>query len=128
MKRLLVLFGVLDIITLARSFKLVFNSLEYFSDFFLINLSSIFLYATLISSAYFLIQQNKIGIWFTYIQFPFRMAFFVLSFGFLLVTNHLFNNSAFTYKIILWILIGLEILRLLSTIFIHKKYFLPYKD
>ena len=58
------------------------------------------------------------GLWITYFQFPFRMAFLVLSFGFLLITTRLFNNQFEIYRIMIWVLVGLEILRL-----IYKKKF-----
>lgn len=122
MKKLLPLFGILDIITLIRSYKHLIPASSAWSDYPMTTIASI-LYASLLFSAYFLIRQQKLGIWLAYIQFPLRMAFLVLSFGFLLSTSSLFNNQSEAYRIMIWALIGLEIIRLVCTIFIHKRYF-----
>ena len=119
MKKLLILFGVFDIITLARNYKQLIPSPSAWTDFPLIGLSNSFLYLSLIFSAYFLIRQSKIGLWLTYLQFPFRMAFLVLSLGFLLLTTKFLNNPATPYRIMLWVLIGVEFLRLILTIIIQ---------
>jgi hypothetical protein len=123
MKKLLQLFGLLDIITLVRNYKHIVPSSIAWTDFPLITIGSTFLYALLVLSAFFLIRKQKTGLWLTYIQFPFRMMFLILSFGFLLMINNLFNNQPETYGIMIWILIGIEIVRLIFTILIHKKYF-----
>ena len=123
MKKLLILFGVFDIITLARNYKQIIPSPSTWTDFPLLGLSNSFLYLSLIFSAFFLIRQSKIGLWLTYLQFPLRMTFLVLSLGFLLLTTNFLNKPEPTYRIMLWILIGLEFFRLILTILIHKKYF-----
>ena len=123
MKKLLILFGVFDIITLARNYKQIIPSPSTLPDFQLIGLSNNFLYLSLIFSAFFLIRQSKIGLWLTYLQFTFRIAFLVLSLGFLLLTTKFLNNPETPYRIMLWVLIGVEFLRLILTIIIHKRYF-----
>ena len=123
MKKLFLLFGFLDIITLMRSYKYIIPSSRAWIDFPLITATSSLLYLSLIFSAYFLLRQKKMGPWITYFQFPFRMAFLVLSFGFLLITTRLFNNQFEIYRIMIWVLVGLEILRLIFSVFIHKKKF-----
>ena len=123
MKKLLILFGVFDIITLARNYKQIIPSSSTWTDFPLIGLSNSFLYLSLIFSAFFLIRQSKIGLWLTYLQFPLRLTFLVLSLGFLLLTTKFLNNPETPYRIMLWILIGVELLRLILTIIIHKRYF-----
>ena len=74
-------------------------------------------------SAYFLLTQRKAGLWLTYGQFPLRFSFVVFSFGFLFTLNSLFDNHSESYRIMFWILVVMEILRLVCTIQIHRKYF-----
>ena len=123
MKKLLILFGIFDIITLVRNYKQIIPSQSILTDSPLIGLSNSFLYLSLIFSAFFLIRQSKIGLWLTYLQFTFRIAFLVLSLGFLLLTTKFLNNPETPYRIMLWVLIGVEFLRLILTIIIHKRYF-----
>ena len=123
MKKLLSLFGILDIITLIRSYDHLIPSLTAWREYPFITIASSVLYASLIFSAYFLIRRQKAGLWLTYLQFPLRMVFLVLSFGFLLLTARLFNDRSAIYNIMIWFVIGLEIVRLIITIVIHKKYF-----
>ncbi len=120
MKRTLQLFGFLDIITLLRSYKYLIPPTLTWRYFPLVAIGNIVIYASVFLSAFFLLRKNKLGLWLTYLQFPLRLAFVVLSFGFLLELSRLVSNS---YMIIFWILIGLEILRLIFTIQIHRKYF-----
>jgi hypothetical protein len=127
MKKLLRLFGLLDIITLVRSYKHIIPRTMAWTNFPLITTAEFLLYASLIFSAYFLLRQNKVGLWLTYGQFPLRLTFVVLSFGFLFTINRLFDNHVGSYRIIFWVLVGFEILRLIFTIQIHKKYFLNTK-
>lgn len=123
MKKLLLLFGLLDIVTLVRSYQHIIPQASSWTDYPLMTIASSVLYASLVLSAYFLIMQNKLGLWITYIQFPLRMFFLVLSFGFLLITARLFNDRSIIYSTMMWFVIGLEIVRLIITIVIHKKYF-----
>ncbi len=123
MKKLLPLFGILDIITLIRSYEHLIPSSTAWINSPLITIASSVLYTSLIFSAYFLIRKQKIGLWLTYFQFPLRMAFLVLSFGFLLITARFFNDRSTIYSIMMWFVIGLEVVRLIITIVIHKKYF-----
>ena len=123
MKRPLQLFGLLDIITLVRSYKHIIPRTMEWSNFPLITTGRLLLYTSLISSAYFLLSQKKAGLWLTYGQFPLRLAFVVFSFGFLFTMSRFFENYSETYRIIFWVLVGLEILRLACTIHIHRKYF-----
>jgi hypothetical protein len=81
------------------------------------------LYISLFLSAYFLLRQQKAGIWITYFQFPLRLLFMVLSFGFILGVVRLFDNWVDLYDALMWGVLGLEICRLLATIYIQRKYF-----
>jgi hypothetical protein len=124
MKRLLILFGVLDIITLIRLGEHAFNTLNNLSKFSWVAMLSILIYVSLIFSAYFLIRQSKIGCWLTYAQLPLRAAFFIPSFGFLITYNRAFFSAPDN---IVWLMIALEILRLFFTILIHRKLVLSSK-
>ena len=128
MKKFLILFGLLDILTLIRSYRHIIPHEGSWTEYPLMTISSSLLYISLIFSAYFLIRQQKIGLWITYLQFPFRMAFLVLSFGFLTMASRLFNNNySFAYNFLLWLVIGLEIARVIISIVIHRKLFLPHE-
>ena len=124
MKKLSPLFGILDIITLVRSYNHIIPSSTSWTEYPLLTIASSVLYASLIFSAYFLITKHKAGLWLTYLQFPLRMAFLVLSFGFLLLTANFFNDRLAIYSIMMWFVIGLEIVRLIITILIQKHFFL----
>jgi hypothetical protein len=123
LKKLLPIFGILDIITLIRSYEHLIPGSTSWTEYPLITLAASVLYASLIFSAYFLVQKQKAGLWLTYLQFPLRMTFLDLSFGFLLLTSRLFNEPTAIYSIMMWFVIGLEIVRLIITIVVHKKYF-----
>jgi hypothetical protein len=123
MKKLLIVFGLLDIVTLIRGFKNLDTEFTSASPYFLaIAIWTPLCYLSLIFSAYFLIRQKKIGLWINYGQFPIRLLFVVLSFGFLLTINPLQLNEL-SYKYFIGGLMGLEIGRLIVTIHIHRKYF-----
>ena len=127
MKRLLQIFGLLDIITLVRSYKHIIPQSTDWNEFPLTTIGNLLLYSSLVFSAYFLLTQKKAGLWVTYGQFPLRFAFVVFSFGFLFTMNRFFDNQSESYRIIFWVLAGLEILRLICTIHIHRKYSSPTK-
>ena len=127
MKKLLKIFGLLDIFTLIRSYKHIIPNSFQWTNFPLITTANFLLYVLLIFSAYFLLRYRKIGLWLTYIEFPLRIAFVTLSFGFLFIITRFFKQHSTVnnepYRIIFWVLIVLEIIRLIFTIQIHRKYF-----
>ena len=118
MKRLLVLFGVLDIITLIRLKEHALHNLTSLYKFDWVALLATLIYISLAFSAYFLLRQSKVGCWLTYAQLPLRVAFFIPSFGFLIVYDKAFFNAPDN---IVWLVIGLELFRLLFTILIHRR-------
>jgi hypothetical protein len=124
MKKLLIVFGILDVVTLIKDFKdPVDTGFTSASPYFLaVIIGTLLIYLSLILSAYFLIRQSKVGLWLTYAQFPLRLFFVVLSFGFLLSVNP-FQMDEIGYKYFIGVLMGLEIVRLIITIQIHRKYF-----
>lgn len=124
MKRLLVLFGMLDIVTLLSQFYNIHSGLTSASPYFgTVILGSLLLYISLIFSAYFLIRQRRYGIWINYGQFPLRLLLIVLSFS-LFEHNRLFLSSSESgFKIFLSIILMFEVVRLMTIIVIHQKHF-----
>jgi hypothetical protein len=92
MKRVLTLFGLLDIVTLIRSYRYIIPPTLTWTYYPLLAVGNIAMYVSLVFSAFFLIRQKKAGLWVTYGQFPFRLAFVILSFGFLFDLNRLFDK------------------------------------
>jgi hypothetical protein len=123
MKRLLIVFGILDILTLVRSFTIKTNLAGIWTEgqMQLITICNWTLLASLGFSAYFLIRQNIIGIWLTYVQFPIRIMFMVLSFDFVVTVTDLLDIGYGIYSGLIWVILSLEIVRLINTIQIHRK-------
>ena len=120
----LILFGFLDIVSFIRTYKLGLNLLN-FSEFGF-DLPSIMIVLELILilslpiTGILLLLRKKAGLIVYYFQFPFRIGFLILSFGFILKTFKLpFNSTA--YYIIFVIVTLLEIIRLYLSVITHKK-------
>jgi hypothetical protein len=127
MKKFLILFGILDIVTLVRAYGHWTNLLGQWGNFHWITVGNLLIYASLIFSSYFLIKQNKVGLWLTYGQFPLRLLFMVLSFNFLLTVTRFLDDGQVIYRILMWLLLGLEVMRLLITIQLHRNYYMATK-
>ncbi len=122
MKRALTLFGVLDIITLIRSTRQIsemYNGLT--GPFWSVALGNLVMYSSLLVSGFLLIRQKQIGIWITYGQFPLRITYQIMSFGFLWGLLGYFSNADTASYYFSMTLLILEVIRLLTTIVIHKK-------
>jgi len=72
MKKLLLLFGLLDFITLIIGYK---DKSMLITDFTMMQLINILIYVSLLISGFYLIRQKKIGILISYFQFPLRIIF-----------------------------------------------------
>lgn len=124
MKKLVLIFGLLDLIALIKSFE---HMIEIFKSEFLftwMNVIWLILYFSLIVSAVFLLLSSKTGLWIYYIQFPFRLLWTSgLSFGFIIFLSRLSPENGLTKNVFLIIAPILEVGRLVLTIIIHKKYF-----
>ncbi len=120
---LLIIFGLLDAVLLGHCMRSIyiphwrsgppwwFNALMYPQPFFVLSLAA---------SALGLVMQKRWGILLSYAQFPFRILYVTLSFGWLtLLTTPLLGRE--TYQATLVAAIGLEALRLTATIVIHVK-------
>jgi hypothetical protein len=134
MKKLLILFGILDIIALLRGFKYFIPNLNYWNEplypklLFIAMIITFFVLAILLFfSSYYLLKQNKRGLWLTYFQFPLRFMNNLFSFGFLFSLKHLFSELSKFHNTLFFTIVLLEIIRLLLTIIIHRKYFLSPK-
>jgi hypothetical protein len=88
MKKLLILFGCLDLVSIidvGREFTAWYEwQLEFFMPAWVLIPASVLMFSSLIASGILLIKQDKKGIWLTYLQFPFRAILHILSFGFLM--------------------------------------------
>ena len=123
LKKLLPFFGFLDIVTLIRSYgQLIPNRYNWIYSPW-ITAAHLVGYFSQFFSAFYLLWQLKAGIWLAYFQFPFRALFLILSFGFFTVLNQYFQNSMEFYEGVIYVLMGLEVFRLIATIQIHRKYF-----
>jgi len=120
----LLLFGFLDIVSFIRTSKLGLNLLDS-SDYgfdlpSIMSVLGLTLILSLPISGILLLLRKKAGLIVYYFQFPFRIGFLILSFGFLLKIFQLPLNST-AYYINLGIIILLEIIRLSLSIITHKK-------
>ncbi len=122
MKKILVVFGVLDLIAVFNSFKLITTILEKGVHLYWPNLFVVLLYVSMIASSILLIKANRTGIWIYYAQFPFRLIFYAgLSLGFLYPICDLFCDIKTINTLLVSICSVFELVRLFITIFIHKK-------
>lgn len=76
----------------------------------------------LFASGVLLILGKKIGIIIYYFEFPLRLLFITLTFGFILRIFGL-QVDTLTHNIVLGILFTLELLRLIFSIWTHRKYY-----
>ena len=125
MKKLLILFGLLDVIGLAYASDrmiAVFKS-EYI--FTWMNLIWLMVYFSLIISAFFLLKLSKTGLWVYYVQFPFRVLWMSgLSFGFILLLARVAPENVILKFFLMVSCLVLEVGRLILTIIIHKRHYI----
>jgi len=121
-KKILIVFGTLDIVTFVSNFSYATNYFERLG-FELLIVGFLILYLSLPISGLLLIKQKRFGIWISYMQLPLRFLFMVLSFGFMLKITKLFDNWVGMYDALIWVIIALELLRLVITIQVHRKYY-----
>jgi hypothetical protein len=120
----LLLCGFLDIVSFILTSKLGLKLLNFSNYRFdlssVLSVLELMLILSLPITGILLLLRKKAGLILYYYQFPFRMGFLILSFGFLLkIFRQPFNTTA--YNIILVIVILLEIIRLSFSIVTHKK-------
>ncbi|NOX64297.1 MAG: hypothetical protein GXO85_00515 [Chlorobi bacterium] len=120
MKKLLIIFGILDIITLIKSFGYWNRLIERFEVSWLDSLSILF-YFSLVISVIWLFKNKSKGLTIYYFQFPFRIGLAIFSFGFLMPMSRLFENHGFGLQVLSIVCLILEISRLIASIIIHRK-------
>ncbi len=123
---ILVAFGLLDLLSFYRSYNSIPGTLDSLT--FLDALSLVFILQSLFLililslplSGLLTIFTKKSGLQIYYFQFPIKLTFLTLTFGFVL---RLFNLQigSILYNTTMGIAIGLEVLRLGLTIYIHRK-------
>lgn len=127
--------GVLDLVSFFRYYRLgqgiwdVRGAFEYYDEMnlsdvlitFGIPILSVIMVLSLIASGVFLILGRKTGIVISYFQFPLRLMFLTLTFGFVLGFPGL-RIDTLTYKTLLAFIAGLELIRLIFSIWVHRKY------
>lgn len=132
-KYTLILFGILDLYSFYHTYE---NALDfvltflwsgqedmggYVNLFAMIMVLNGILTLSLIASGFLSITGSRISFLIYYIQFPLRLVFFTLTFGFVLTLLDLHIDSL-AYKGLLAIVFGLEILRLIFSIKISRRY------
>jgi hypothetical protein len=94
----------------------------YINVFGIIMVLNSILTLSLIVSGLLSFAAWRISIIIYYVQFPLRLVFFTLTFGFVLKLSGLHIDS-FAYKALLAFVIGLEVFRLIVSVRISKKHF-----
>ena len=120
MKKILIIFGILDLISLIKSYRFWIDFNINFEPAWIKILITVF-YISLLISAILLLKFNTKGLIINYIQFPIRISIFVMSFGFLVPLSRLFENYEIGIYVLSIICIILEITRLIISIYIHGK-------
>ena len=120
MRKILILFGILDLISMLKSYRFWMDINTNFEINWINSLMIVF-YISLIFSSIFLLKYNLKGLILNYIQFPIRISLFVMSFGFLVPLSGLFDNYGTGIQILSIICFTLEITRLIVSIYIHRK-------
>ena len=119
-KKTLVLFGLLDLVSFAVTYRFIIKAIENIERFSLLSIPEILLIVSLIASGILLILRKKISLIIYYFQFPLRVIFMILTFGFLFDLFG-FQYDSVGYKILVVTTFLLEVVRLIITIMIHKK-------
>ncbi len=121
-KHILIVFGLLDLYSFARMYKFGIKMFDNIEHFPIMSILEILLIVSLIASGALSILRKKFSLIIYYVQIPLRIAFMILTFGFLLKLFGLQYDSV-GYKILVGITFLLEIARLAFSIMIHKRKF-----
>ena len=120
----LILLGFLDIVSFWRTFDTSLFNFDSWNH--IMPILNAFLVLTLLASGILLVMDKKLGIVIYYIQFPLRMLFLILTFGFVVSLTNL-QIDTLGYKIALTLAMILELCRLIYSIWTYKNYFRPKK-
>jgi hypothetical protein len=118
----LLIFGLLDLFSFVRTYKIGISMLDNIEHFPIMSILEILLIISLIGSGVLSILRKKISLIIYYTQIPLRLAFMILTFGFLFKLFGLQYDSI-GYKILVGLTFLLEIARLTFSIMIHKRKF-----
>lgn len=119
---IMLMFGVLDLFSFIRTYEIGISMLDNIEHFPIMSILEILLIISLVASGVLSILRKKISLIIYYAQIPLRLAFMILTFGFLLKLFGLQYDSI-GYKILVGITYLLEIARLTYTIMIHRRKF-----
>lgn len=120
MKYAFTIFALLDVVSFLRGIDFVLNAgFRSIPDNFLM-IARVLLLISFLFSAIFFILRRKHALTIYFFQFPIRLLFMTLSFGFLL---HLFGGAYGTiiYWIVINVVFGLELLRLVYSVVLQRK-------
>jgi hypothetical protein len=119
-KYALTIFALLDAVSILRSYPEISSIFEYGPELNGLWLVRLIIIASFAFSAIFFMLRRKEALVLYYIQFPLRLLFMMLSFGFIIeLFGGVFGSS--TYWTAITIVFGLEVLRLVYTIVIHRQ-------
>jgi hypothetical protein len=121
-KKTLIILGFLDLVSFAVTYKFGLKMIGNIELAPLMTIPEILLIFSFIASGILSILRKKSSLIIYYFQFPLKVTFMILTFGFLLKLSG-FQYDSSGYKILLYITFLLEIARLVITIMIHKKEF-----
>ncbi len=117
----MLLFGVLDIYSAVKyliNYQGVNDRLGQLSVF---NIAMLILVISILYSGFLSVLMKKASLYFTYILFVPRLLVMQLTFSFLLsVFNSNVNGKADVFLVV--VVFGLEVVRLVVAILVHKKY------
>jgi hypothetical protein len=124
-KNFLFLIGIIQILSLIDIFPFYYrliNNIDFHtSGFLLSDIWQIVLLLIIISSIPLYFRQSRYALRIYYPEFILRLYFFIMTFGFILWLNLIFKNLSF-YNVLAIIVIILEILRLILSIFYDIKW------
>ena len=115
---ILIVVGILDLISFYRTYQAGLWILEGIAYTRWILLLKLVLILSFPFSGVLSILGKRAGLVLYYFQFPLKLAFLITSFGFVL---QILPLTAFTYRIVLGLVVGLETVRLFLTIRMHRK-------
>ena len=117
-KNICIVIGMLDIISFARTYKILMTPLIPDLMMLILMLLPMALVLSLLVSAFYSFFNQKVAVKIYFFQFPLRLLFLTLTFGFLANINTLFKSDI--SSLLMVIMIILEIGRLAYSIFIYK--------
>lgn len=113
------IFGLLDGVSFLRGIDEIYAYFEWFY-FDIVNITRIILVLSFVVSALFFVLRKKNALIIYYIQFPLRALFLILSFGFIHdILGASFDSNVYNTTLIA--ILGLELVRLIYSIYLHRK-------